>query len=477
MRVYRPRSFLHLVLLGFALVALPLIGAILYATLAVDRLTDRSQQAIYQAVQVMQQSRVLVEHTIAMERYVRQFQVLGDMALFDAYADTHEKVRQVTHNLAILVHDAAQEQLIERFTHEEQGLFETLIQHQRAPETALPLTGTFTTLADLAQEIVLANDASIAQETRQMQEMASTAQRTVVLLSLAVIPGAVLFSATFIGLISRPIRRLDQAIHRLGTGEFTAPIRLTGPQDLQALGQRLNWLRWRLLELEEEKLKFLRHVSHELKTPLTAMREGAALLAEEGIGALNQAQREVTGILQRNGLQLQKRIEDLLNFHLAQARNTAFDASPVLLEQLLEEVCSAHQLTMRVKSLQVEQVTTPVCVRGDAEKLRIALDNVLSNAVKFSPPGGTIRITLTRNADTATVDIGDHGPGITPHDKARVFEAFYQGTAVAPGQIQGSGLGLSIAREYIMAHHGTIAIVDDVASGAHFRITLPALAQ
>jgi two-component system sensor histidine kinase GlrK len=408
-----------------------------------------------------------------MERYIRQFQVLGDTAFFNAYADTHEKVRRVAQYLAVLVRDATQEQLLERFTQQEQMLFDMLGRPQRPPDAAKQMSAIFTQLSELAQTIVAANDTSIEQETWQMQSMAATAQRTVVLLSLAVIPGALMFSALFIALISRPIRQLDLAIHRLGTGEFTAPVHLTGPQDLQALGQRLNWLRWRLLELEEEKHKFLRHVSHELKTPLTALREGMALVAEEGIGPLNQAQREVMDILQRNGQQLQKLIEDLLNFHLAQARNTAFEAKPLRLEQILNEVCAAHQLAMRAKALTLEHTWTAVAVFADAEKLRIAVDNVLSNAVKFSPHGGTITVTLIREGEVATVDILDHGPGISSYDKPRVFEAFYQGSVAPQGPVKGSGLGLSIAREYVMAHHGTIAIIDDVPHGAHFRITLP----
>jgi two-component system sensor histidine kinase GlrK len=473
MRAYRPKSFLHLVLLGFALVALPLIGAMLHATLAVDRLAERSQRAIYRAMLVMQQSRALVEHTTAMERYFRQFQVLDDPTFFEAFSEAHHKVQLVAYTLSVLSPPEEQVQLLTRFTQQEQALYDSLVQLRQAPETAKKLTDAFLPLAELAQAIVEANDASTTQETQQMQEMAARVQRTVVWLSLAVIPAALLFSAVFTGLIARPIRRLDHAIHRLGTGELTTPVHLTGPPDLRALSQRLNWLRWRLLELEEEKHKFLRHVSHELKTPLTAIQEGLALCAEEGIGPLNVSQREVITILQRNSRQLQHLIEDLLNFHLAQARNTAFDAKPLRLDALLDEVMGAHELAMRAKSIMPEHELAPVQVLGDAEKLRIALDNVVANAVKFSPPGGGIRVTLRQTADTATIDICDQGPGIAPQDRPRVFEAFYQGAVTPQGHIKGSGLGLSIAREYIMAHHGTIAIVDETSRGAHLRITLP----
>src|SRR5919204_296426 len=365
MPFYRPKSFLKLVLIGFALGMLPLLVAIIDATIRVDRLADQSQRTISRAVWVLQGSRTLAEQATAMERYVKQFQVL------------------------------------------------------------------------------------------------------------ALILGAMVFSAIFVGLIARPIHQIDSAIQRLGAGEFATAIQITGPHDLEYLGQRLNWLRGRLRELEDEKRKFLQHVSHELKTPLTALREGTALLEEGVVGELNEAQHEIVEILEQNGTQLQKLIEDLLNFHLAEARLAALDLQPLQLDRMLEDVLNDHKLAMRAKDIEVQLLAAPVVVRGDREKLRTAIDNLVSNAVKYSPRGGTIRAALTHEAGDVIVDISDTGPGIADEDKPRVFEAFYQGAAAYEGHVKGSGLGLAIAREYVAAHHGQLEIVDDVSQGAHFRLTLP----
>jgi two-component system, NtrC family, sensor histidine kinase GlrK len=275
-------------------------------------------------------------------------------------------------------------------------------------------------------------------------------------------------------LISRPIHQIDHAIQRLGAGEFATAIQIAGPYDLQYLGQRLNWLRGRLSELEDEKRKFLQHVSHELKTPLTALREGTALLEEGVVGQLNEGQREIVDILEQNGIQLQKLIEDLLNFHLAEVRHAALDLQPLHLERVLEDVLIDHKLAMMAKEIEVRLVVTaPVALRGDREKLRIAIDNLLSNAVKYSPRRGIISVSLTPEAEHVVLDIRDTGPGIAVEDKSRIFEAFYQGTAAYEGHVKGSGLGLAIAREYVAAHHGQLEIVDDVSQGAHFRLTLP----
>jgi len=473
MPFYRPKSFLKLVLSGFVLGMLPLIVAIIDATVRVDRLAERSQRTIARAVQVLQGSRTLAEQATAMERYVKQFQVLGDESLWQAYVETHDKFQQVAHNLAAIIRDAGHEQQLASLTAQERTLFEAVQAHLRQPDQLTALTPEFTTLKELALAILAENDKITTQDTEMMREEAATVQRLFLWQAVALVLGAVVFSAIFVGLIARPIRQIDHAIQRLGAGEFTTAIQITGPHDLQYLGQRLNWLRGRLYELEDEKRTFLQHVSHELKTPLTALREGTALLEEEVVGQLNNAQREIVDILQQNGTQLQKLIEDLLNFHLAQARHATLDVQPVALEGVLDEVLTDHKLAMMAKEIDVSLAAAPVSLLGDREKLRIAIDNLLSNAVKYSARGGTIKVALTQDTDSVVLDVVDSGPGIAAQDKPRVFEAFYQGMAAYEGHVKGSGLGLAIAREYVTAHQGRLEIVDDVSQGAHFRMTLP----
>src|SRR4029079_1337753 len=119
--------------------------------------------------------------------------------------------------------------------------------------------------------------------------------------------------------------QLDQAIRRMGTADFAHAIEGNGPQDLRYLAQRLEWLRSRLSELEQQQNRFLRHVSHELKTPLTAVREGAELLRDNVGGALSPEQREIVRIVRENSISLQKLIEDLLKYH----QTTATEPHPL----------------------------------------------------------------------------------------------------------------------------------------------------
>jgi two-component system sensor histidine kinase GlrK len=249
MPFYRPKSFLKLVLIGFALVMLPLIVAVIDATIRVDRIAEHSQRTISRAVQVLQGSRTLAEQATAMERYVKQFQVLGDESLFHAYVETHDKFQQVAHNLVAIIRDAAQEQQLAALTTKERSLFEAVQTHLRQPDQLTALTPEFTTLKELARAIRAENDKLTDRDTEVMRVEAATVQRLFVWQAVALSLGAVVFSAIFVGLISRPIRQIDYAIQRLGAGEFGTAIQITGPHDLQYLGQRLNWLRGRLSQL------------------------------------------------------------------------------------------------------------------------------------------------------------------------------------------------------------------------------------
>ena len=162
-----------------------------------------------------------------------------------------------------------------------------------------------------------------------------------------------LLAITFAVLIARPIRQLDQAIRQMGSADFTHAIEVNGPQDMRYLGQRLEWLRSRLHELEEQQNRFLRHVSHELKTPLTAVREGAELLRDRVGGELSPEQREIVRIVRENTLSLQKLIEDLLNYHQTRSIEPQ-TLGPVALADVVRRVVREHKLAAFARLVNVE---------------------------------------------------------------------------------------------------------------------------
>jgi two-component system sensor histidine kinase GlrK len=131
-----------------------------------------------------------------------------------------------------------------------------------------------------------------------------------------------------------------------------------------------------------------------------------------------------------------------------------------------------QRLQWQARQLAVHIEGGPVAAEIDADKLGTALGNLLSNAIRFSPVGATIRFSVTRVPGRACIDIVDQGPGVAAADRARVFEPFYRGERQPSDAVRGSGIGLSIVHEYITAHGGQIELLDD-GPGAHFHIEIP----
>jgi two-component system, NtrC family, sensor histidine kinase GlrK len=291
-----------------------------------------------------------------------------------------------------------------------------------------------------------------------------------------IVPSALLLIAGFAYLLARPIRELDDAINRLGEGKLSQRIFVSGPRDIEKLGEQLDWLRQRLISLEDQKTRFFQHVSHELKTPLTALREGSDLLNDEVVGKLNEEQREVTRILKQNSLTLEKLIQDLLTYSQSQsaeriAQKTALDIKPLQLKDLINEVVDTQKMAIIAKSLTIHRECDKTSMMGDAAKLRVVIDNLLSNAIKYSPIGGTIIIRLGKRDETAILEVLDDGPGISTDEREKIFDPFYRSKTTLETATKGTGLGLAIVRDYVEMHHGTVSSI--ASTGARFRVMLP----
>ena len=232
-------------------------------------------------------------------------------------------------------------------------------------------------------------------------------------------------------------------------------------------------MRTRLLEVEQDKNRFLHHISHELKTPLTAVREGAELLTEEVVGHLNSQQREIVAILRGNSLQLQKLIENLLDFNIASSRASQLKVEPVDLARVIESVLAHHKVATMARQLVLDVSLQPVALAGDRNKLQTLVDNLVSNAIKFSPPEGRLRVRLQKRGEQALIEVADSGPGIPPAERRRIFDAFYQGSSSATGHVRGTGLGLSISRSIMEKLGGSLGFESKLGSGTTVTIRIP----
>jgi two-component system, NtrC family, sensor histidine kinase GlrK len=184
----------------------------------------------------------------------------------------------------------------------------------------------------------------------------------------------------------------------------------------------------------------------------------------------------VVSIMRDNSVKLQRLIEDLLDYQRALHAAASLAARPTALDSLIRDAVRPHELVMQSKGQQLTLELDKINVEVDAEKLVSIVDNLVGNAVKFTPPGGAIAIGARANGDEAVIDVIDSGPGVPPEERDAIFDSFFRGRAKPSGRIEGTGLGLAIAREFAEAHGGRLQVMPR-SSGAHFRVTLPRKAR
>lgn len=473
MLLYRSTSIVQLIRRGLLVMALLLVFGQLVAVISVDRLTRQSGRAVYDAAEAMHNSQQLATEIALMERSARQFDVVRDDNIYRVYLEHRQQFLQFAQALLAKPLDDLQRSQLQSLIEQENEIFRRLTETRPGSPEAQEAIDGFWVLNTMGRTILTESQEYIRGEVKRIQSAAADAKRQLMVQAAVFIAAALILAVLYSRWINRPIGQLEQAIAQLGRGNLTEAIQVSaGPRDFHELGHELEGLRQRLLALEQQKVLMLRNFSHELKTPLATIREGLELLKDQVPGQLNREQSDIIDIVRGNSIKLQKLIEDLINLNVAQGEQISVTWQPVGLQGVLDEVLEEQRLLAEGRGLLVQRTFEVATVPGDREKLKTVFQNVVSNAIKYSPDGGAINVTLRRDTDHAIVDVMDEGPGIDPSERQKVFELFYRGRRRPGGQIKGSGVGLTIAQTYVRLHNGKIEIVD-AARGAHLRVALP----
>src|SRR4051812_13992817 len=467
-----PRSFLGLLLTGFTLVMIPLVGALAYSAWNTERLAGLSRSAVFNASQAARASRSLVDRIAAIERVAQQIAVLNDPELAVDYARIHRSFKQLAEEIGQLPLDDSQAAALTHTVDQEQSLYDLLTEQPRPKIDTKVVSSRMDGLIESAREVLAINNRIVDREVHRLSLKAEQVQRGLIVLVFFSTAVALTIALALTRYIARPISEIDGAIRQLGGADFSRPIAVRGPEDLRYLGRRLDWLRRRLDEFETQKNRFLRHVSHELKTPLTAIREGAELLHDKVAGPLAPTQAQVVSIMRDNSVKLQRLIEELLDFQRALHAAASLEVRLVELDALVYDAARPHELAAQAKGLRLTIEAQQATLEADPQKLRSIVDNLISNAVKFTPPGGAVTVRARALSGEAVIEVMDSGPGVPLEERESIFNLFFRGRTKSESSVKGSGLGLAIARELVEAHGGQIAVVGG-ASGGHFRVTLP----
>jgi signal transduction histidine kinase len=282
-------------------------------------------------------------------------------------------------------------------------------------------------------------------------------------------------------LLIGPIRRTEARLAEIATGDFTGRLDVSSRDELGSLAANVNRMNDELRrvygELEtasRHKSEFLANMSHELRTPLNAIIGFSQVLRQKLFGEINEKQDEYLDDILSSGNHLLSLINDVLDLSKVEAGQVELEVGAFSLREALERgvVMVRERATLNGVQLALELAPDVDAVRGDERRVRQVVFNILSNAVKFTPSGGSVTVASARVNGGVQVSVTDTGPGIAVGDQERIFEEFQQ-TSVGVEQREGTGLGLALSKRLVELHGGRIWVESEPGHGSRFVFTLP----
>ncbi len=321
-------------------------------------------------------------------------------------------------------------------------------------------------------KIRLLSQQTIFDKVKKLDEAGTRARAIAMAVSTAMLVFGIILAIWITRSITRPLTVMQKKTQDIANGVFEADLKLPSPPEIGELAQALNTMCLTLKQVDKIKSDFFALMSHELRTPLTAIKEGTNLFLEGKGGEVTERQKKLLTIISEESdrliglvnsvLDLSKLESGMLTFNFTKA-----DLLPVIAQVVHEVGPLAEAKHIKMNRDVPELPLLPL----DTEMMLQALRNLLGNALKFTPRGGTVSITARSEDDTVIVSVVDTGPGIPREHLAVIFDKFRQvpGSAKVPG----TGLGLAIVKHIIEAHGGTIWVHSESGSGSTFTFQLP----
>ena len=313
-----------------------------------------------------------------------------------------------------------------------------------------------------------------AQRAREQRVRIEAENDAAKMLALLVgILGVVCVAAMWILIKTRvylPILGLIKQIDAFTGATAHSPVTEEGPEEIRTIASAFNRLSERIVDQRRARLKFLASVAHDIRNPLSAIRMSGEALKEEF--APTDERRSLSEIITRQAGYLDRMVGDLLDSSRIEAGQLELAKRSASLSELIEDCVGLHRQLSQLHRFRLELPERPVICQFDPLRISQVMNNLVSNAIKYSPEGGTIRVILRVAAGESLIQVTDDGIGIAEGDLQQIFEPFRR-TALTKQTIPGIGLGLSVTKRIVEAHGGTISVESSPGQGSKFSVRLP----
>jgi signal transduction histidine kinase len=464
-----------------ALVILALVGIAGWSLLAVDRLVQTHRDITRRFLPALQLEASLQEAVPRLLRLEARFLVLRDRAYGDLLRERADRVTAELEQLDALLRSTEEQK---RYREAVAAL--ATYRQQLSDERELIMRGEATRALRLSEgpariaavrldqaltQLTAATSAEVARAQAAVRSLESRTWATVlVILSVSML--AALGATGFVAFrVTRSVRRLSAATGRVADGSFKEPLPIGTRDEIGELTQSFNRMAEQLREVEALKQQFFSQITHELRNPLTAIRAAAQLLLTRSRNTLDAKERQWIETIDGSVDRLLSLVNRILDFNRLRSGVFPLERRSVGLDKIVARVLDVLGPQAEQKNLLLEQTATGAdfVMAADDEALTKVVLNLIGNAIKFTPHGGSVRVEVADAATHVELTVRDTGPGIPPADVNRVFEPYQQ----AHRGRKGSGLGLAIVKELVAAHGGSVVVESDEGKGTCFTVRLP----
>ncbi len=472
--------------LGSLAIIVVVAGVNIYALMQLRQLTALSTRLVSYHYPAIETAQRLLASLYAQLKSEKKYHAVQDMVFLKDFDDEAEEFRRTLLSLRAQETVADARKLLQDIEqlHEK---YRILFRGERGEAMGVPLKPVAGYLARrdaLIAQMTTTLDSYIGLHEARVSTVvtdsrARSAQAEAIMQQLVIV--AILVGLGLAGVASysilHPLRRVQEYIRQIGQGKFGASVEVKAPSDLRELVETVNWMGKKLQELDDMKAEFLAHISHELRTPLTSIWAGTQLLLDEIPGPVSREQRETLQIMTDSSQRLIHLISTLLDLSKMEAGMMEYRIAPTDLKRVAEGSVKKVRLLAEAKHIQILTLSPrgSLWVPVDGARIEQVLDNLLSNALKFSPEGAAVNLRMESDpkAGVVRVSVVDTGAGIPPEDLPQIFERFYQGRMHAGNTVAGSGLGLALAKKVVEAHAGRIWAESELGKGTTVHVILP----
>ena len=460
-----------------------LAGVSLYFIYHLGQLNRITRSIIENDTSVLEYSNRLTDALLSEVRYDRKYVVLKNEELYGNHLQAKNEFNQLLNEAFTKAASEDMKHFFYTIDVQHQGFNRLVLGERELIREAKPYPAEkFETekrkisddIIDQLKNIRQTSENNVLAKIVNLRESGDRVRNIAITISVLALSAGLVIAFFITSSIKRPLDVMRAKTMEISQGNFCGDLEIESPPVIAELATAINTMCDKLQEVDQIKSDFFSHMSHELRTPLTSIREGTTMLLDGLGGELTEKQQRILAIIIQESNRMINLVNSLLDLSKMEAGMMKYQFGLTDLAELVKNALDSLAPLSEAKNITIiNEIDTTQLVAVDQERMRQVLHNIIGNAIKFSPEGGSIRLAIERKESGVEIRIHDTGIGIKEEDLDRIFHKFQQITSAKDQKINGTGLGLAIVKQIILAHGGEVWATSRMGVGSTFHISLP----